>query len=42
MTKQKKQFSEAAVRDIRLCTRRKFCPEEKIRIVLEGPIGFAR
>ena len=35
MTKQKKQSSEAAVREIRRRTRRKFSPEEKIRIVLE-------
>jgi transposase-like protein len=32
----KKQSSEAAVREIRRRTRRKFSPEEKIRIVLEG------
>ncbi len=38
MTK-KKQSSEAAVRDIRRQTRRKFSPEEKIRIVLEGLRG---
>ena len=36
MTKQNKQSAEAAVRDIRRRTRRKFSPEEKIRIVLEG------
>jgi transposase-like protein len=36
MTKQSKQSSKAAVRDIRRRTRRKFSPEEKIRIVLEG------
>ena len=36
MTNQKKQTSEAAVREIRRRTRRKFSPEEKIRIVLEG------
>ena len=35
MTK-KKQSTEAAVRDIRRRTRRKFSPEEKIRIVLEA------
>jgi transposase-like protein len=35
MTK-KKQSTESAVRDIRRRTRRKFSPEEKIRIVLEG------
>ena len=34
MTK-KKQSTEAAVREIRRRTRRKFSPEEKIRIVLE-------
>jgi hypothetical protein len=39
MTKQKKQSTEAAVRDIRRRTRRKFSPEEKIRIVLEGLRG---
>ncbi len=36
MSNQKKQTAEAAVRDIRRRTRRKFAPEEKIRIVLEG------
>ncbi|MBC8188675.1 MAG: transposase [Proteobacteria bacterium] len=36
MTNPKKQTSEAAVREIRRRTRRKFSPEEKIRIVLEG------
>ena len=35
MTK-KKQSTEAAVRKIRRRTRRKFSPEEKICIVLEG------
>ena len=39
MTNQKKQTSEAAVREIRRRTRRKFSPEEKIRIVLEGLRG---
>ena len=39
MSKQKKQSTEAAVRDIRRRTRRKFSPEEKIRIVLEGLRG---
>ena len=39
MTSQKKQSAEAAVRDIRRRTRRKFSPEEKIRIVLEGRRG---
>ena len=36
MTNPKKQSAEAAVRTIRRRTRRKFSPEEKIRIVLEG------
>jgi transposase len=39
MTKRKKQSSEAAVREIRRRTRRKFSPEEKIRIVLDGLRG---
>jgi len=39
MANQKKQTSEAAVREIRRRTRRKFSPEEKIRIVLEGLRG---
>ena len=39
MSKDRKQFTEAAVRDIRRRTRRKFSPEEKIRIVLEGLRG---
>ena len=34
MSKQRKQSTEAAVRDIRRRTRRKFSPEEKIRIGL--------
>jgi transposase len=38
MSKQK-QSTEAAVREIRRRTRRKFSPEEKIRIVLEGLRG---
>ncbi len=38
MTK-KKQSTEAAVREIHRRTRRKFAPEEKIRIVLEGLRG---
>ena len=38
MTKQK-QSAESAVREIRRRTRRKFSPEEKIRIVLEGLRG---
>ena len=41
MTKQNKQSTEAAVRDIRRRTQRKFSPEEKIRIVLEGLRGGA-
>ncbi len=41
MTSSKKQSSEAAVREIRRRTRRKFSPEEKIRIVLEGLRGEA-
>ena len=36
MASRKKQTSEAAVREIRLKTRRRFAPEEKIRIVLDG------
>ncbi len=36
MTRTKKQSTEAAVREIRRRTRRKFAPEEKVRIVLEG------
>jgi len=39
MTKQKKQSSEAAVREIRRRTRRKFSPEEKIRIVCRRAIS---
>ena len=39
MTRAKKQSTEAAVREIRRRTRRKFAPEEKIRIVLEGLRG---
>jgi len=39
MSNQKKQSSEAAVREICRRTRRKFSPEEKIRIVLEGLRG---
>ncbi len=39
MTNPKKQSTEAAVRAIRRRTRRKFSPEEKIRIVLEGLRG---
>ena len=36
MSKERKQSAEAAVREIRRRTRRKFSPEEKVRIVLEG------
>jgi len=39
MTSQKKQSTESAVREFRRRTRRKFSPEEKIRIVLEGLRG---
>ena len=39
MTRAKKQSTEAAVREIRRKTRRKFAPEEKVRIVLEGLRG---
>jgi transposase len=39
MSTPKKQSAEAAVREIRRRTRRKFAPEEKIRIVLEGLRG---
>ena len=39
MATQKKQSTEAAVREIRRRSRRKFSPEEKIRIVLEGLRG---
>jgi hypothetical protein len=38
MTK-KKQSTEAAVQEIRRRTRRKFAPEEKVRIVLVGLRG---
>ena len=36
MATRKKQSTEAAVRDIRRRTRRKFAPEEKVRIVLDA------
>jgi hypothetical protein len=36
MARKKKPSAEPAVREIRRRTRRKFSPEEKIRIVLEG------
>jgi transposase len=39
MPAKKKQTSEAAVREIRRRTRRRFSAEEKIRIVLEGLRG---
>ena len=39
MPSKKKPSAEAAVRDIRRKTRRKFSSEEKIRIVLEGLRG---
>ncbi len=39
MSGKKKQSSEAAIRDIRRRTRRKFSGEEKIRIVLDGLRG---
>lgn len=39
MSEQKKQSSEAVVREIRRKTRRKFSAEEKIRIVLDGLRG---
>ena len=39
MPRTKKQSSEAAVRDIRRKTRRRFSAEEKIRIVLDGLRG---
>ena len=42
MAGRKKQSTEAAVREIRRRTRRKFAPEEKIRIVLEGLRGYSK
>ena len=39
MASRKKQSSEAAVREIRRRTRRRFSAEEKIRIVLDGLRG---
>ena len=39
MPRTKKQSTEAAVREIRRRTRRKYAPEEKIWIVLEGLRG---
>jgi transposase-like protein len=43
MTKKKQstESAESTVREIRRRTRRKFSPEEKIRIVLEGLRGEA-
>jgi len=35
MPRKKKQPTEAAVREIRRRTRRKFAPQEKVRIVLD-------
>jgi transposase-like protein len=42
MPRSKKQSSEAAVRDIRRKTRRRFSAEDKIRIVLDGMRGASR
>jgi transposase len=39
MSKERKQSTEAAVREIRRKTRRKVPSEEKVRIVLEGLRG---
>ena len=39
MPRKKKQSSEAAVREIRRRTRRRFSAKEKIRVVLEGLRG---
>ena len=39
MSERRKQSSEAAVREIRRRTRRRFSAEEKIRIVLDGLRG---
>ena len=39
MPRRKKQSSEAAVREMRRKTRRRFSAEEKIRIVLDGLRG---
>ncbi len=39
MAGRKQQSTEAAVREIRRRTRRKFAPEEKIRIVFEELLG---
>jgi hypothetical protein len=42
MSHQKKQSTEAAVRETRQRSRRKFSPEEKIRIVLQRAAGEFR
>ena len=39
MPRKKKQSSEAAVREIRRRTRRRFSAEQKVRVVLEGLRG---
>ena len=39
MPREKKQSSEAAVREIRRRTRRRFSAEEKVRVVLDGLRG---
>jgi transposase len=39
MSKERKQSTETAVREIRRRTRRKFSPDEKVRIVLKGLRG---
>ncbi len=39
MPRKKKQSSEAAVREIRRRTRRRFSAEEKVRVVLDGLRG---
>ncbi len=39
MSKERTQSAESAEREIRHRTRRKFSPEDKIRIVLEGLRG---
>ena len=39
MAARKKQSTEATVRELRRKTRRKFAPEEKVRVVLEGLRG---
>ena len=42
MSKARKQSTEAAVREIRRKTRKKFAPEQMIRVVLEGLRGEQR